>query len=428
MKTEFREVLIVGAGAAGLNCALHLPEGTDALVICKGGLRESDSFLAQGGICVLHDPADEESYFEDTMRAGHYENNPDTVRCMIAHSRETIDELISFGVRFAREEDGSLAYTREGAHSRPRIVFHADCTGREIASHLLRAAQKRANVELRPYTTMVDLLFSAEGDCVGAAVRDNRTKEVSLIYAGNTVLATGGVGGLFSHSTNYRILTGDGVGAALAHGVATDHLDYVQFHPTTLYTRRRGRRFLISESVRGEGAQLLNAAGERFVDELLPRDVVTAAIRAQMQTEGSDHVRLDLRTVRGGEKTLEEHFPGIVRRCRKEGYDVFEAPIPVVPAQHYFMGGVRSDLSGRTTAPHLYAVGETCCNGVHGKNRLASNSLLEALIFARRAAADIARGARAKGRTQWDYTQKEIAALERARRERVTRETHHESK
>ena len=142
MKTEFREVLIVGAGAAGLNCALHLPEGTDALVICKGGLRESDSFLAQGGICVLHDPADEESYFEDTMRAGHYENNPDTVRCMIAHSRETIDELISFGVRFAREEDGSLAYTREGAHSRPRIVFHADCTGREIASHLLRAAQK----------------------------------------------------------------------------------------------------------------------------------------------------------------------------------------------------------------------------------------------------------------------------------------------
>ena len=195
---------------------------------------------------------------------------------------------------------GSLAYTREGAHSRPRIVFHADCTGREIASHLLRAAQKRANVELRPYTAMVDLLFSAEGDCVGAAVRDNRTKEVSLIYAGNTVLATGGVGGLFSHSTNYRILTGDGVGAALAHGVATDHLDYVQFHPTTLYTRRRGRRFLISESVRGEGAQLLNAAGERFVDELLPRDVVTAAIRAQMQTEGSDHVRLDLRTVRGG--------------------------------------------------------------------------------------------------------------------------------
>ena len=319
MKEEFRETLVIGAGAAGLNCALHLPAPSDVLVLCKGGLKESDSFLAQGGICVLHDPDDAAGYFEDTMRAGHYENNPDTVRCMIEHSRETIDELITFGVRFAREENGELAYTREGAHSRPRIVFHADCTGKEITSHLLAAAQKRTNIELRPYTTMLDLLFDDGGTCLGAAVRDNRSGEVSLIYAGNTVLATGGVGGLFAHSTNYRILTGDGVGAALAHGVAADHLDYVQFHPTTLYTKRRGRRFLISESVRGEGAQLLNAAGERFVDELLPRDVVTAAIRKEMAKEGSDHVRLDLRTVRGGEHTLEKHFPGILHRCRKGG-------------------------------------------------------------------------------------------------------------
>ena len=427
MKEEFRETLVIGAGAAGLNCALHLPAPSDVLVLCKGGLKESDSFLAQGGICVLHDPDDAAGYFEDTMRAGHYENNPDTVRCMIEHSRETIDELITFGVRFAREENGELAYTREGAHSRPRIVFHADCTGKEITSHLLAAAQKRTNIELRSYTTMLDLLFDDGGTCLGAAVRDNRSGEVSLIYAGNTVLATGGVGGLFAHSTNYRILTGDGVGAALAHGVAADHLDYVQFHPTTLYTKRRGRRFLISESVRGEGAQLLNAAGERFVDELLPRDVVTAAIRKEMAKEGSDHVRLDLRTVRGGEHTLEKHFPGILHRCRKEGYDVLREPVPVVPAQHYFMGGVRSDLSGRTTAPHLYAVGETCCNGVHGRNRLASNSLLEALIFARRAAQDITDGGRAKGKTVWDYTQKEIAAMQRARRRLVTQETHHES-
>lgn len=236
MKEEFRETLVIGAGAAGLNCALHLPEQSDVLVVCKGGLKESDSFLAQGGICVLHDPDDEKGYFEDTMRAGHYENNPDTVRCMIEHSRETINELITFGVRFAREENGELAYTREGAHSRPRIVFHADCTGKEITSHLLKAARKRTNIELRPYTTMVDLLFSADGECLGAVLRDNKSKELSLVYAGNTVLATGGVGGLFSHSTNYRILTGDGVGAALAHGVAADHLDYVQFHPTTLYT------------------------------------------------------------------------------------------------------------------------------------------------------------------------------------------------
>ena len=426
MKTELRETLVIGAGAAGLNCALHLPAGSDVLVVCKGGLKESDSFLAQGGICVLHDEGDAESYFEDTMRAGHYENDPATVRCMIEHSRATIDELISFGVRFAREENGELAYTREGAHSRPRIVFHADCTGREITSRLLSAAQKRTNIELRPYTTMVDLLFAEDG-CCGAVLRDNRTHELTLVYAGNTVLATGGVGGLFAHSTNYRILTGDGVGAAVFHGVAADHLDYVQIHPTTLYAKGRGRRFLISESVRGEGAHLLNAAGERFVDELLPRDVVTAAIRREMAREGSEYVRLDLSSVRGGERTLEKHFPGILRRLRKEGLRVPEEPVPVVPAQHYFMGGVRSDLSGRTTAPHLYAVGETCCNGVHGKNRLASNSLLEAIIFARRAAEDIAAGSRATGRAAWDIPPRRLAAMLRERREFVTKETHHES-
>ena len=425
MKREFRETLIIGAGAAGLNCALHLPASSDVLVVCKGGLKESDSFLAQGGICVLHDAEDAESYFEDTMRAGHYENDPAAVRCMIAHSRETIDELISFGVRFARGEDGELAYTREGAHSRPRIVFHADCTGKEIASHLLAAASKRPNIELRPNTTMVDLLFAEDGSCIGAAVR-GRSGELSLIYAGNTVLATGGVGGLFAHSTNYRILTGDGVGACMAHGVATEHLDYVQIHPTTLYKKGRGRRFLISESVRGEGAHLLNAAGERFVDELLPRDVVTAAIRREMRREGSDHVRLDLSCVRGGEETLKKHFPGIVRRCEKEGYDVLKEPVPVVPAQHYFMGGVKSDLWGRTSAPHLYAVGETCCNGIHGKNRLASNSLLESILFARRAAQDIGAGHRAKGTVAWDLTQKQAAALERERRAWVKRETNHE--
>ena len=316
--------------------------------------------------------------------------------------------------------------TREGAHSRPRIVFHADCTGREITSRLLSAAQKRTNIELRPYTTMVDLLFAEDG-CCGAVLRDNRTHELTLVDAGNTVLATGGVGGLFAHSTNYRILTGDGVGAAVFHGVAADHLDYVQIHPTTLYAKGRGRRFLISESVRGEGAHLLNAAGERFVDELLPRDVVTAAIRREMAREGSEYVRLDLSSVRGGERTLEKHFPGILRRLRKEGLRVPGEPVPVVPAQHYFMGGVRSDLWGRTTAPHLYAVGETCCNGVHGKNRLASNSLLEALIFARRAAEDIAAGSRAVGRAAWDIPPRRLAAMLRERREFVTKETHHES-
>lgn len=387
------DVLIVGAGVSGLNCALHLPASYRVLVIAKGGLRESDSFLAQGGMCVLKDKRDYKSYFEDTMRAGHYENNPDTVRCMIEHSRDTAEELLSLGVRFEKNGRGELLYTREGAHSSPRILFHADCTGKEITSKLLAAVKKRGNIEVVPYVAMLDLIPSQDGSCIlGAVCRRVKTGELFLVRAGKTVLATGGVGGLFRHSTNYRILTGDGLAACLAHGVAIDHADYVQIHPTTLYTKGRGRRFLVSESVRGEGAILVNADGKRFVDELLPRDAVTEAILREMQREGSDHVRLDLRTVEGGAETIRSHFPGILKRCREEGYDPLSEPIPVVPAQHYFMGGIRSDLFGRTTMPHLYAVGETCCNGVHGKNRLASNSLLESLIFAKRAAEEIARG------------------------------------
>lgn len=383
------DAVIVGAGVAGLNCAVHLPRSLRVLVVCKGGMRESDSFLAQGGICVLHDEADFHSYFEDTMRAGHYENNPDTVKCMIENSRAEIDELIALGVRFAREADGSLAYTREGAHSRPRIVFHEDCTGKEISSHVLAYAKKFENVDFMPYTTMIDLITDGER-CCGVVLRENKTGKVFPVYAPNTVLATGGVGGLFRNSTNFRILTGDGVAVSLKRGVICEHVDYVQIHPTTLYSERRGRRFLISESVRGEGAHLINAKGERFVDELLPRDVVTEAIRKEMEREGSKFVRIDLRTVERGAETLKRHFPGILKRCEKEGYHPLEEPVPVVPAQHYFMGGVKSDLQGRTSMPHLYAVGETCCNGVHGKNRLASNSLLEALIFAKRAVLDIA--------------------------------------
>ncbi|MDE7158795.1 MAG: FAD-binding protein, partial [Clostridiales bacterium] len=210
------------------------------------------------------------------------------------------------------------------------------------------------------------------------------------------------------------------------HSVAVDHPDYVQIHPTVLYTNGRGRRFLISESVRGEGAQLIDASGERFVDELLPRDVVTAAIRKKMQQEGSEFVRLDMRKAGNGQ-SLEKRFPSIVKRCREEGYDVMKEPIPVVPAQHYFMGGVRSDLCGRTTMNRLYAVGETCCNGVHGKNRLASNSLLESLVFAQRAAEDIAQSDGAFEETQIDWSAyADIRALQKNYRKQVTKEINRE--
>lgn len=385
---EYFDVIIVGAGVAGLNCALHLPKDKKVLLICKGMPEKSDSYLAQGGICRMQGEADFESYFADTMRAGHSENNPAAVECMVRHSPEVTDELVALGVNFARNADGTLAATREGGHSRNRICFHEDCTGKEITTCLMRHVQKLENVEIRAETTMLDIISDGE-QCFGIVALSNATGEVNYIYADYTVLATGGIGGVYEKSTNYRLLTGDGVAVAIKHGVAVDHVNYVQIHPTTLYMREGGSRsFLISESVRGEGAHLLDKNFNRFTDELQPRDIVTAEIYKQMKKDGTPFVWLDMRPIPPEE--VREHFPSIVEHCKAAGYDVFTECIPVVPAQHYFMGGIRSDLEGKTTMRRLYAVGETCCNGVHGANRLASNSLLESLLFAKRAAEDIA--------------------------------------
>ncbi|MFR1553959.1 MAG: L-aspartate oxidase, partial [Coriobacteriales bacterium] len=386
---EKYDIIIAGAGVAGLNAALFLPRDKDILLISKESPKHSDSYLAQGGICVLKWDGDHDIFFEDTLRAGHYENNRDTVECMLRSSRETISDLLCAGVRFSTDKEGNFLYTREGGHRAKRIMYHEDCTGREITSRLYAQAKKLKNVHIRPYTALIDLLCDErENVCAGAVLRDEETGEIKAVSADYVILATGGVGGLFRFSTNYRNLTGDGVAVCLKHGVEVENVDYIQIHPTTLYTKKRGRRFLISESVRGEGAVLLGADGQRFTDELQPRDVVAAAIYAQMEKDGADHVLLDLRTI--SPDIVRAHFPAIVRRCAEEGYDVFNAPIPVVPSQHYFMGGVKSDLEGKTSMSRLFAVGETCCNGVHGKNRLASNSLLESLVFAKRAALRIA--------------------------------------
>lgn len=381
------DVIIVGTGVAGLNCALNLPRDKSALIICKKSPKQSDSYLAQGGICRLRGDFDYEEYYEDTMRAGHYENNPAAVECMIKSSQEIISDLISLGVEFERNEDGSLAYTREGGHRSPRICFHEDSTGKEITSRLMKRVQKLENVETAFNQTMLDIV-EENGECRGIVVYDNREKRARRILSDYTVLATGGIGGAFGNTTNFGVLTGDSLAICLNHGVAVDHINYIQVHPTALYSRKRGRRFLISESVRGEGAHLLDKNFNRFTDELKPRDVVKNAVLEQMKKDGTDYVWLDMRPV--GREELETHFPSIVKKCAEEGYDVFTQCVPVVPAIHYFMGGIRSDLNGRTTMPRLYAVGETCCNGVHGKNRLASNSLLESLLFAKRAAKNIA--------------------------------------
>ena len=381
MKTD---ILIVGSGVAGLYCALNLPKEKKITIVTKNKARRSDSYLAQGGICVLRDEKDYDAFYEDTMKAGHYENNPDSVHIMIHSSREVISDLVSFGVRF--EKDGEkFTYTREGAHSNPRILFHEDETGKEITSHLLDTARNRENITIIENYTMVDLICD-DNECFGIIGHD-ADGVYSAIQADYTVLATGGIGGVFEHSTNYKHLTGDAITLALKYGIKLQHIDYIQIHPTTLYTEKDGREFLISESVRGEGAILLNSKGERFVNELLPRDVVANAIFAEMKKEGSRHVWLSMALI--PEEEIKTHFPNIYQRCLEEGYDATKEPIPVVPSQHYFMGGIDVDRYSKTSMNRLYAAGETACNGVHGRNRLASNSLLESLVFAKRAATHI---------------------------------------
>jgi len=378
------DVLIIGSGVAGLFCALSLPAGLRITILTKDKTENSDSFLAQGGICVERGDGDYESYLEDTMKAGHYENDEAAVGTMIRASREVISDLIGYGVDFAKK-DGAFLFTREGGHSKPRILFHEDATGKEIMTKLIAEVGRRKNIEIREFESMIDILCTGNVCC--GAVSRTQNGEIKYYIAPCTVFACGGVGGLYQHSTNFRHITGDGIAIALDHGVETEHVNYVQIHPTTLYAPEAERCILISESVRGEGAVLYSVHMERFTDELQPRDVVTKAILKQMEKDHSPYVLLDMRRL-GKDKIL-SHFPNIYDACLQKGYNVLEKCVPVVPAQHYLMGGIKVDLNSKTSMDHLYAVGETSCNGVHGANRLASNSLLESLVFSKRAAAEI---------------------------------------
>lgn len=380
------DVVIVGSGVAGLFAALCLPSNKDILLITKEKLKECDSYLAQGGVCVLKDINDFNCYYEDTMKAGHYENNPESVKIMIEASTDVIGTLVKLGVNFDTDKEGDFDYTREGAHRRNRILHHKDETGKEITATLLSIAKKRNNITLVTQTTMID--FIEENNICQGIVCEDEFGEMGAILARDIILATGGIGGLFVNSTNFPHITGDSFALALKHGVELQDMNYIQIHPTTLYSKKKGRRFLISESVRGEGAILLNENGERFTDELQPRDIVTNAIVDEMAKFGTDHVYITLPNMSSEE--AKERFPNIFDACMDEGYDITKDKVPVTPAQHYMMGGVKADINGKTTMEHLYAVGETACNGVHGKNRLASNSLLESLVFAKRAAELIA--------------------------------------
>jgi len=377
------DIIVVGTGASGLFYALNIPPDKQILMITKTAVNESDSYLAQGGICVLRDDDDYDSFFEDTLKAGHYENDRASVDVMIRSSPEIIADLIELGVEFEKK-NGALSYTKEGAHSKARILYHEDQTGKEITSKLLAQVKERTNITIIENMAMVDLICQ-DNRCTGVVAND-RAGAIHLWQADYVVLATGGLGGLFHSSTNLQHLTGDALAIALKHQIQLENISYIQIHPTTLYSQKPGRRFLISESVRGEGAVLYNRKMQRFVDELLPRDLLTKAIHEQMEQDQSDFVWLSMQDM--GQEIIKKRFPNIYRHCLEEGYDITRECIPVTPAQHYFMGGIRVDLESRTSMDHLYAIGEISCNRVHGANRLASNSLLESLVFAKRAAKD----------------------------------------
>lgn len=378
------DVVIVGTGAAGLFCALSIKEDKNILVITKEDAQSSNSFLAQGGICVQKNDDDYDSFFEDTMKAGHYKNNKNSVDMMIRNSRDVVSDIVKLGVDF--EKNGELfKFTKEGGHATNRILYHEDQTGKEITGTLLQRAKERKNIKLIEYTQMIDIIED-KNKCIGIVIK-KQNKEIEKIYAKNVVLATGGVGGLYKNSTNFPHITGDSFEISKKHNVKLKNMDYVQIHPTTLYSKKSGRRFLISESVRGEGALLFDKTGKRFVDELIPRDKLTKIINEKMKEQNTEYVYLNMKPI--GEKEIKSHFPNIYNECVKEGYDPIKDLVPVVPAQHYFMGGIDVDKNSQTSLNNLYAVGETSCNGVHGANRLASNSLLESLVFAKKAATHI---------------------------------------
>lgn len=380
------DVIIAGTGVAGCFAALHLPENMKVLMITKGELEESDSFLAQGGICVLRDENDFDSFFEDTMKAGHYKNKKSSVELMINSSRDVINQLLDFNVDFAKE-NGTLLYTREGAHSKPRILYHDDITGQEITEKLLAAVKERKNIEIKEKTTMIDLIAN-NNKCYGLIIKEE-SQDITPVFSDNVILATGGLGGIYENSTNFPHLTGDALAIAEKNGVKLKDVSYIQIHPTTLYSLKKGRRFLVSESVRGEGALLYDKNYERFTDELIPRDKLTEKILAQMKKDNTNHVWLDMRPIIEEGIDIKKRFPNIVKKCIEEGYNPEKECIPVVPAQHYFMGGIDVDENSMTSMENLYAAGETSCNGVHGANRLASNSLLESLVFGEIAAKHI---------------------------------------
>ena len=380
--------LIVGAGVAGLRAAIELAPLGGVLVVAKDTLRESSSQYAQGGIAAaLSDDDEVQLHEQDTIAAGDGLCDRDAVRTLVEEGPGAIQELIEWGAEFDRQ-GAKLLFAREGAHSRSRVLHaHGDSTGREIVRTLYQKAASLPGVRFRSFASVKDVLVQ-DGVVVGALAYDEGSRTITTIRANSVLLATGGLGRVYKETTNPNVATGDGVAAAYRAGAAISDLEFVQFHPTALHVEG-APRFLLSEALRGEGAYLRNARGERFMhkyhdmQELAPRDVVSRSIVKEMAVTGGAHVFLDLTHLPGS--FVKRRFPRIYETCARFGIDLTKQSAPVHPAAHYSMGGVRTDLYGRSTVPRLFAAGEVACTGVHGANRLASNSLLEGVVFGARA-------------------------------------------
>lgn len=382
------DFIVVGAGVAGLRAAIELAQAGRVLVIAKDSLRESSSEYAQGGIAAaLNDDDEIELHEHDTLVAGDGLCDVAAVHTLVEEAPAAIDQLISWGTAFDREGT-KLLFAREGAHSRNRVLHaRGDSTGSEIARTLRQHAASLENVQFQSFAAVTDLLLH-DGEVIGVVAFDGTDGATVLVRARGVLLATGGFGRVFENTTNPDVATGDGVAMAFRNGAAIADIEFVQFHPTALFVPG-APRFLLSEALRGEGAYLRNAAGERFMEryhplkELAPRDVVSRSIVLECRATGEPSVFLDLTHLKPG--FVRQRFPRIYETCLTYGVDLEKHPAPVRPAAHYAMGGIRTDLFGRATLPRLFAAGEAACTGVHGANRLASNSLLEGVVFGARA-------------------------------------------
>lgn len=389
LEKQYCDVVIVGSGLAGLYAALNIDKSLSCIILSKGDKDQCSSYLAQGGIAAVISEDDKtELHYQDTLYAGAFLCNKEAVKILVHEGPKEIRRLESMGVPFDVDSNGEFYRTREGGHSKNRILHcGGDATGRGVVEALYDILKDRKNIQLQRHAFLVDIVTD-EGKTIGVLIYNNGFK---IIYSPNVVICSGGIGQLYISSTNPLTATGDGIAAAIRAGVEARNMEFVQFHPTALYQKSRTERaFLISESMRGEGGILRNLQGERFMcmrhpmAELAPRDVVAREIFREMKKSNAPYVYLDMTAK--SKNYLVNRFPTIYDMCKQNGIDISKQLIPVCPVQHYLMGGIKTDLNGKTTIVGLYACGEVAYTGVHGANRLASNSLLECLVFGRRCA------------------------------------------